>query len=80
MVTKSASTSETSVTEPENASPGEKRNPEKGSDYELIDWLENDPEVQCSCMNSSEPYLTRNRILEIGPSPRKSLSLSRFAS
>ena len=42
ILTKSGSSSGTSV----NALDGENIDREKGSDYELIDWIENDPEVQ----------------------------------
>jgi hypothetical protein len=50
IVNKSASGSETSITAPEDATPdpdNEKKanNPEQGRDFELIDWLENDPEA-----------------------------------
>lgn len=43
IVTKSASESEASITAATDDN--EKVNPEKGKDFELIDWIENDPEV-----------------------------------
>lgn len=51
IVTKSGSTSESSVSASSNVPLVEKRNPEKGNDYELVDWLENDSEVQCHWRN-----------------------------
>ena len=45
IVTKSGSSSGTSVLPATDVLEGEKVDQEKGTDYELIDWIENDPEV-----------------------------------
>lgn len=44
MKSNSASSSGTSI-KSTDVPEGEKVNPEKGLDFELIDWIENDPEV-----------------------------------
>jgi hypothetical protein len=44
---KSVSGSETSITAPTDDAPSDEKkiNPESGKDFELIDWIENDPEA-----------------------------------
>jgi hypothetical protein len=45
IITTSASTSGTSVKAATDSLEGEKVDSEKGSDFQIVDWIENDPEV-----------------------------------
>ena len=46
---------------------------EKGRDFQLITWLENDPEVRYLIWNYARTRLRRNRILGIGRQTRSFL-------
>ena len=80
MMTESASTSETCVQAATDSLEGEKVDTEKGSDFQLVDWIENDPEVRDLFNISQEFCLNRSRIPGIGRLPRNSSLLSRSVS
>ena len=69
----SNSSSSSSIAIAANASGGNKADPEKGNDFQLVNWDENDPEVSHSYRIIVITWLTLPSFLEIGRPQRSSL-------